>query len=233
MTLIKTVDVSSHNPQSLIMLGHWVGQGAQALIVHSYHSGEQASLAQTTREWISLARQAGIWTWPYVWLFRSQDPAQQTREAIELFRDSDMPPKLIALDCENYDVDGVFDPGPTAEQILTAAETARSMGVEVVLYSNRFWLDAMDGDHEILRGVPAWIANYSIDPTLSVPSPDWVTVVGHQFTSHPVDWSIFDLEALQALAEGPDPCSAIRNGLRRELARPRISRKRLEALLTR
>lgn len=217
MTLIKTVDCSSHNQRSLTMLAQWVAQGAQALIVHSYHSGEQASLAQTTREWISLARQAGIWAFPYVWLFRSMDPARQTREAIELFRDSDMPPSLIALDCETYGHGSSFDPGPTAEQILTAAETARGMGVEVILYSGLPWLTDMDGDHEILRGVPAWIANYNGQQTLDVPAPEWVRVIGHQYTSTPVDWSVFSLEALKELSVGQDPCSALKSAIATEL----------------
>jgi GH25 family lysozyme M1 (1,4-beta-N-acetylmuramidase) len=218
VTLIKTVDVSSHQTPSLTSLAQWVAQGCQLLWVHSYHSGEKAGLEATTRAWIGVARQAEVWCLPYVWLFRSLDPARQTREAIELFRESDMPPKLIALDCETYGVAGTFDPGPTAEQILTAAETAREMGVEVVLYSGNWWLVDMQGNPEILRGVPAWIANYSIPPTLNVPAPDWVNVIGHQYTSTPVDWSVFDLEALQSLSAPADPCQVLRDALRADIA---------------
>lgn len=206
MTIVRAVDVSSHQLPSLALLGLWIGQGAQILWVHSYHGGEAPGLDTATRAWIDVARQVGIWCLPYCWLFRSYSASQAVRESIEVFRSAGADPKLIALDCENYGTP-VTDPGPTAEQILSAAEQARALGVEVVLYSNKPWLDGMDGDHEILRGVPSWIANYSTLPSLNVPAPDWVKVLGHQYTSAPVDWSIFDLDALKALI---DPCVGVR-----------------------
>lgn len=61
MTLIKTVDVSSHQTPSIASLGQWIGQGCQLLWVHSYHSGEQVGLDVSTRAWIAVARQAGVW----------------------------------------------------------------------------------------------------------------------------------------------------------------------------
>lgn len=213
MTTIKGIDLSSNNPRSLSALGRWIAAGCQLAVIHSYHSGEAPGLPQTTREWIDLCRQAGLWCWPYTWLFRSFSASQATRESIELFRDADMPPNLIGLDCETYG-NPVTDPGPTAEQILAACEQARSMGVEPILYSNKSWLDGMTGDHEILRGIPAWIANFSHDPALSVPAPDWVRVVGHQYSGDPpVDWSVWDLEALQALSGSVDPCAKLRTDL--------------------
>lgn len=215
MNLVKGIDLSSHNPRSLADIGTWVGAGAQMAVIHSYHSLEAAGLDQTTREWIGLCRQAGLWCWPYSWIFGDADPAQQVRESIQLFRDSDMPPALVALDCELY-LEGqtLLDDGPTAEQILAACEQARSMGVEPIIYSNTPWLTAMAGDHEILRGVPAWIANYNHDQGLNVPAPDWVKVLGHQYSNAPApDWSVWDLDALKLLAN-PDPCRSLRDVLR-------------------
>lgn len=237
-TLIKAVDVSVWQKPDLSVLGGWISQGAQALVVHAYHDGEQAALKQSTRDWIAVARQAGLWCWPYVWLFRSLSAADQTRQAIELFRESDAIPKLIALDCENYVVDGaaIQDPGPTAEQILEACEQARSMGVEPILYSNHNWLTDMDGDHEILRGVPAWIANWNGSLDLNVPAPDWVRVVGHQYRTTPVDWSVFDLEALTELQNGQhgqDPLAKLKAAILVEVERIRASSAALAELAAR
>lgn len=227
-TLIKAVDVSVWQKPDLSVLGGWISQGAQALVVHAYHDGERPELKQSTRDWIAVARQAGCWSLPYVWLFRSLSAADQTRQAIELFRESDAAPKLIALDCENYVVDGaaIADPGPTAEQILEACEQARSMGVEPMVYSGKDWLDHMDGDHEILVGVPAWIANWNGVPDLEVPAPTWVRVVGHQYKRLPVDWSVFDLEALTELQSGQsgqDPVKQLKAAILVEAERIKAS----------
>ena len=211
MTLIKSVDVSSHQTPDLTTLGQWIADGCQLLWVHSYHSGENAALQASTRAWVATARQAGVWCLPYSWIFGGLDPAQQVRESIQLFIDSDMPPKIVALDCETYDVGGTYDAGPSAEQILAACEEARSMGVEPILYTGKWWLDGIQGNREILRGIPAWIANYNNVHDLNVPAVDGVRVIGHQYTSTPVDWSVFDLEALIALSTpSTDPCQKLR-----------------------
>jgi hypothetical protein len=255
--LIKTVDVSSNNPtRTLEQVNTWVGQGCQLGWIHSYHSGEAPGLDQTTREWIELFRQAQCWRLPYTWLFRSFEAAESVLDSLRVFWNEDEQPALIALDCENY-TDGsgnILDPGPTAEQILTACETARAHGVEPILYSNTPWLNAMVGQREILRGVPGWIANFNLDESLFVPAPDWVRVIGHQYTDKPEDWSVFDLDALTQLAatqSTPDPCQQwiaealdyqARNDAREaqiDAARayvanaPRVQRKTLIKLLSR
>jgi glycosyl hydrolase family 25 len=199
--IIKTVDVSSAQTPSLDDLNDWIGQGCQLLWIHSYHSGEQAGLANSsTRPWIAAAKTAGVWHLPYCWLFRTDDPRQSVREAIQVFRDAGENPQLIALDCENY-LNPPKDPGPTAEQILAACEEARGLAVEPIVYSGKPWLDSMSGNHEILRGVPAWIANFNFVESLTVPAPDWVEVFGHQYRADGLDWSVFDLDALTRLAQ--------------------------------
>jgi len=198
--LIKTVDVSSAQTPSLQALNYWIAQGCQLLWVHSYHRFERRGLATTTRSWITVAKEAGVWCLPYCWLFRENDASISVADSIEVFRSVQEHPQIIALDCENYGTP-VTDRGPTAEQILKASEQARALGVEPVLYSGKWWLDTMDGNRELLRGMPAWLANFNKNPVLSTPHPDWVEVIGHQYSADGLDWSIFDLDALTRLAE--------------------------------
>lgn len=228
---IRAVDLSSYNIPSLAAMNDWIAEGAQLAIIHAYHGGEAPGLDVTTRAWVDVAQQAKIWPLPYVWLFRSYGADRAVIEALEVFWSVGERPGLVFLDCETYQSVGVSDLGPTAEQILVACEAARALKVEPIIYSNKPWLDQIEGNHLILDGIPAWIANYDDRQDLNVPAPAWVRVLGHQYTSKPVDWSVFDLDALTALQTPPDPCAALRNGLRAELARKRLNRKKLAALL--
>lgn len=231
MKLIKAVDVSSHNPQTLASLDSWIEDGCQLLMIHSYHREESQGLRQTTRNWINLANQRTCWALPYSWLFRDGDTVNEIGDSIQLFRDVGEDPKIIGFDCETYPAG---DPGPTAEQILRGAEKARSMGVEPILYSNKYWLDNISGNKEILRGVPAWIANWNNQQNLNIPAPDWVTILAHQYTDTPVDWNVFDYDSLLALIQVPNPCKNYIDGIKLALTyktMPKAAKKILTQLV--
>jgi hypothetical protein len=237
MRTILSVDVSSNNqPRTQEAVNGWVAQGCQLLWVHSYHRFESRGLVQSTRDWIGFARSAGLWCLPYVWLFRSPGDTQaQVDDALSTFVALDEDPKLMLLDCEDYEQNGVvLDRGPTANQVLIACERLRSAGVEPIVYSGDPWLRGMAGDHEILRGVPAIIANYDVPAMLNgFPAPDWVEVVGHQYTATPVDWSILNLDRLEALAgvnTAPPPPPAPNPALA-ELAKIREAVDALDGML--
>jgi len=246
MNLVKTVDVSSNNAISQANLASWIAQGAQVLWVHSYHNYEHPSLKASTVQWVRLAQKSGIWTLPYTWLFRGYDPKQAVIESIQLFQTAGEDPKLIMLDCEDYQPRTTsFDPGPTPEQILAACEQARAMKAEPIVYSGNPWLTQLRqvGDVNILRGVPAIIANYNGRQDLVVPAPDYVQIIGHQYTSSPVDWSVVDLDELNRLAairDNPpppppppdDPATVFRTAVREQLAKIASASAEIDRLLT-
>ncbi len=243
---IRSVDVSSHQPQSLPALQRWIADGCQLLIVKSYQRAE-GSLAHTTRAHVANARAAGVWCLGYVWLYRSVDPRESVRTSLELFRSTGENPKIWFLDCETYQAsDGSrFDPGPNVDQIMAAADQCRAMGVAPAIYTGAWWINGhLQGDKSKLSGMPAWLADYSKPPNLDWPAPIGLKLIGHQYTSTPVDWSLFDLAALKALAEpggppDPGPPNDLKAAIRAELvtlnaalAAAQASSDRIAALVT-
>lgn len=237
---LLSVDVSSNNAnqRNLATLNTWIGLGAQLLIVHSYHGGEQAGLADMTREWIDLARLAGIWRVPYTWLFRSYSASAAVRESVGVFRDHGDDPKLITLDCETYG-DPVTDRGPTVDQILEAQDQAWALGLNAVLYTGNWWLDSwLEGDGSRLAGMPALIcAPGSADLSGVVPLFG-LDVIGRQYQISPTDWSVWDAARLLELGQGyqsqPDPCQQLRASLQAIVDRKPYrapSKKALAAML--
>lgn len=222
MTTILAVDVSSHQAPSLASVNEWIAQGAQALIIKAYTNAEQAALKDSTRRWADIAQQAHIWPIFYNWLFRSVPPEESVGSAFDLIESCGEKPGVHFLDCETYG-DPVSDHGPTVDQILTAGDVANGRGANDAIYSGLWWLTGwLEGDSSRLAGKAGWLSSYdATGAVLDVQPPFGMRLLGKQYTSTPVDWSIFDYEYLAELSRGyqpapppaADPCAPIRASL--------------------
>jgi hypothetical protein len=205
VALIKAVDVSSHQTPSRAQLDQWVAEGCQLLVIHCYHDWERDGLKESTRAWAATAREASVWHLPYAWIFGNNDPAAQVASALDTWRSVGEEPGLLWLDAETYGKP-VTDDGPNVDQILAAIDECNRQGVNAGMYTGMWWIDTfLAGDERQLHDIPMWLANYSSPPTLEIPAPAWGKLIGHQYIDKPVDWSVFDLEALTELAKGYQP----------------------------
>ena len=205
--IIRGVDVASYQTPSRELLDSWIEAGAQLLVVRAYQLGEEAGLQEITRQWFDLAQDAGIWAWPYAWLYSTVPPEVSVREALDLTRSCGGDARLLALDCEEYG----DEPGPSIDQILIAAGECYRQRAQPIIYSRAGWL-RQRRDLWRLAGLPGWLAQYDSDPVLIVADDAGLQLVGKQYTSLPVDWSVWDIDALNELV-GVDPCRSLRDGL--------------------
>lgn len=229
-TTILGVDVSSHNPPRRPDLDQWVGSGCQVLLIHSYSHVESPGLDASTRQWAAIAREAGVWRIPYLFLFSSDDPGDQVRSSLATWRSAGEVPGVLVLDCEEYE-DSL---GPSVDQIIAAVEACHAEGVNTIGYSRKNWIQARS-DYMRLGVISWWLADYDSTPTLDIPTPPGFTLVGHQYSNAGPDWSCWDLAALQALAGGyvaPDPCAALRQGVQDAIGDLDALRTKLAALMT-
>ena len=206
--LIKTVDISSNNTVTLNTVNNWIGEGAQALIIRAYQTAELPGLQDVSRRMMQVAEQAGIWRLNYAWLYNTVSPERTVSDAVALIRSCGVNPGLLMLDCETYTNGNgdVLDPGPTVDQILAAANECRRQGVNPIIYTAGWWVASpwFQGDVNRLANIPVWYANYNADRSLATWPQDrfgaWARPLGHQYTSRPVDWSVFDYDWLAELA---------------------------------
>jgi hypothetical protein len=206
--IIRAVDVSSNNPnRSQETVDLWVANGCQLLLIKAYSLAEPVALQQSTREWREYAANAGLWRQPYTWLYNSVSPTNIVTTSAMLWEGIDGPAQLIMLDAENYvNQDGLIDTGPTVDQILEAAYVCRSRRAVPLLYTANWWLNELAKREDVsrLRGMLAVLADYSTWPSVNIAPNDYLhnpyglNVIGHQYTSEPQDWSVFDLDALTA-----------------------------------
>lgn len=205
--LIKAVDVSSNNPdRTQETVNQWVADGCQLLIVKAYSNVEPVALQQTTREWCALAKAAGLWHLPYCWLYGSANATEAVTSAAQLWAGiTGEFPSLMFLDCEDYENrDGSIDHGPSVAQIFEAFDALDVHQIGGVIYTGNGWLAQLAERDAVaeLAHMAAWIADYRDppEPTLDVPNPYGLDIIGRQYTSKPQDWSVFDYDGLLAEA---------------------------------
>lgn len=229
MHVIKTVDVASYqHPLSQETLGSWIANGAQGLIIRAYQTFEQVGLQDCTRQQTKAALQAGIWFWYYVWLYMGINPVASVRNALDLIWSLGVQPKLLALDCETYE----GEEGPSIAQVISASNECIRQGVVPIIYTGNWWLDlkAKRGDDVVLlRGHDAWLSDYDDPSQLNIDNRYGLHIVGHQYTSDPVDWSYFDLDELIRLV---DPCATLRRQVSRAIGRRYLNRRVLKRLVS-
>lgn len=160
---------------------------------------ENAAARDASAPQIQSALKAGCSVAGYLWLYASADPARSVRDALGVWKSAtdgqhDLP--MLWVDWEPY-TDGTC---PTPGQVLDALHAAELVGQRCGVYTGR-WVWQAHGDPTFaatLGARPLWDAAYDGVDQLEPFSPygGWTARAGHQWTSKPVDQSVFDAAAL-------------------------------------
>lgn len=184
-TLVKAIDVSSHQPANLTNLIQ-IHQ-PEHVIVKLYQDIEQPP-QQHSIDQLRSALDNGCTLGGYVWLYHNIDVRQQIDSAISVLPLGIAIP-ILWIDVERY-TDGSI---PTWHEVVDAVRYATEQYGQAGIYTGKWVWDIL-GNPIGLGHIPLWYSHYDIQPTLKLPSPfgGWTEAVGHQYTSDPVDLNIFD-----------------------------------------
>lgn len=154
--------------------------GARHVVVKLYQRVEgQANIAHSKAQ-IASALSLGCTVGGYGWLYASIGVEQQVSDFLSLLQ-----PTILWLDIEKY-TDGSL---PNAHHIEAALAYSQVLGQEAGIYSGKYVWDSLGNPS--FPGVKLWSANYNNQHDLVVPSYGEMVLVGHQYTSTPVDRSVF------------------------------------------
>ena len=133
-----------------------------------------------------------------MWLYADADPRRGIRDAIELARSEGILLPVLWIDVETY-TDGTI---PSALTIAAAIDECELLGVQPGIYtSSAMWQRIANPNFSHL---PLWVAHYYFEPRPNLEGVQlfggWSRdmVYGHQWTSSPVDQSVFLAKATLA-----------------------------------
>ena len=184
---VPVLDVSSHQPQDLSGLIRQYHP--RQVIVKLAQTAELAGLRDHAKAQLASIQSAGVRPGGYVWLYSSLDPAQQIDDALGLAAEAGITLPLLWIDVEPY-TDGTC---PSASQVSAALDRCAAVGVTGGLYTGLYvWKRLGQPSYP---GVPLWYALYDDRPVIDIPQYGDMRPVAHQFSSSPVDQSVFLQEA--------------------------------------
>lgn len=190
--LVHAIDVASYQPTDLSDLVHRLG--AQHVVVKLYQTveriGNRTVAADHSRAQIASALANGCSVGGYIWGYAERDPVQSVRDGMQLSRSCGVELPILWLDIEPYPSDNSV---PGAAWIRAALAECAAQGGRGGIYSGRYVWDRLG--HPQFPGVPLWTADYNNRADLDVPGYGEMRVVGHQYTSTPVDRNVFSPEA--------------------------------------
>lgn len=197
MSILKAMDVSSHQPRNLTTLirthqpAHVIVKGYLPIeIIDQDHSRAQ----------VQSAWENGCTAGMYVWCYRSASPTATIDSIIELCASIGLVLPLLWLDCETYHGSS-FDPGPNADWLAKAvhhAETKYSM--KCGIYTGVWWIDGHfpggQGEFANFKRLPLWLSDYDNNPDINDVRPPmgWDAVAAKQYTSDPIDLNVIRSE---------------------------------------
>ena len=196
--LLRAIDTSSHQPADLTELITRFGPGLvivklYQLIERITEQGNSRMAQAHSQTQIASALAAGVEVAGYMWLYAGSRVEDAVDQAIDLAISSGLTLPFLAIDVETY-VDGSI---PDAHMIARAISQCVKRGIEPVIYwSREMWRRAGSPEDEVFN-VYQWVAEYvdwipeDLYDVTPVVGP-YHLVVGHQYTSDPLDLSIFD-----------------------------------------
>jgi hypothetical protein len=141
------------------------------------------------------ARDRGCTVGGYVWLYAGIDGAKQVADALATAQRAGIElgeRNPLWLDCELYEADGS---SPGLNVISQAVKACQDQGVAVGIYTGKYWWRDQTGDSHAFAALPLWQANYDGNAILEAPGfGGWQSQAGHQWTSTPIDRSVFRAE---------------------------------------
>lgn len=196
---VPGMDTSSYQPRDLSAL--IAAHGVEHVVVKAYQTIEHIDRQHSIDQMVS-ARANGCSVGAYVWLYAGISPAHQVQDALRVAEDAGEALPLLWLDLEPY-TDGSM---PSVYETHQAVDECRRQGVAVGIYTGA-WCWPRMGNTEAFSDLPLWAAVYQGGPTLNIPLfGGWTFASGHQYTSNPVDLSVFLPEVTGAVA-APEPAA--------------------------
>jgi hypothetical protein len=211
MSILKAIDVSSHQPRNLTSLirthkpSHVIVKGYLPIAVID----QEHSRAQVRSAW-----ENGCTAGMYVWCYRSASPTATIDSIITLCASIDLVLPLLWLDCETYtDKDGnILDEGPNADWLAKAVHHAETVyGMACGLYTGQWWIDGhfpgKGPEFGQFSRLPIWLSDYDNNPDINDVRPPlgWSQVAAKQYTSTPIDQNVIREEYTVYQADEPEP----------------------------
>lgn len=205
--LVRAIDLSNYQPQAqtsggLSALIQAVDPLAWYILIRLSHEGPVLrQIAANQIEAVQGLEDRGLggYGWAYGPINANDSVGQQDdpRDAVRAYLD------VLARAGESrvpilwIDAEGTTNL-PTVGWMDTAFDEAVRQGQRPGIYSNPSWLSQHFGNTQAFAGQPLWTANYNGHMDVDDPSYQWggMQVVGHQFTSTPIDRSVFLPEAV-------------------------------------
>lgn len=217
MTLQTALDVSNWQDGQLEQL---IAQyHPEHVIVRA--STESDQHRQIARQQLQTARDAGCGISIYVWAYWDLSPVEHTADALSTVDSFD--PSYVFFDCEDGQPGGKLD-----DWLSRAVDLAERRGKTCGVYTSPSWW-RNNGDSRGFTRLPLWLASYDGNPTLDgldIPG-GWPGASGHQWSSDPIDQSVF----AAGFFPTPDPCRTLKAAIAAELAIMDGVRTRLTALI--
>ena len=195
-TLVRAIDVSSHQPRNL--RGIITQNGAEHVVVKLYLPEEVIDQGYSGAQ-IESARAAGCTVGGYIWCYRDLDPRKSVRDGVELARSSGLDLPMLWLGCESYtDAHGrVLDPGPDADWLRAAIDECRQLGARPGLRTGFWWVrDHFPGGSTAFAEfseLPLWLADYDgvADVKFRAPFAGFTRLHGKQYSADGIDLDVF------------------------------------------
>lgn len=197
--LIYGLDVSSYQPRDLSQL---IAQLQPQHIVSKLYQPEESIAQAHSIAQIYSCQHNGVIPGGYWWGYRDLDPKRSVGNVVKLCESFNFAPPVLWCDIEPYRTN---DNVPGIGWIVSAREETERLGYTFGIYSG-YWVWQLLGFPTELDDAYAWLAEYNGKQTMELTHVHGLSrVVGHQWTSKPVDQNVWLPEAVGLSGEVSEP----------------------------
>jgi hypothetical protein len=196
--LVNSIDISNH--QEDVDLWSLLDRlQTEYCIVRVPQRVEPADLARIAHEQIEIVLAKGVKLGAYFWLYRDVEIEQQVEDVVRFLAGYKqyIQANLLWPDIEPYQTN---DNLPDLNQIKECVSFCFDADYFPGIYTGPWVWKLLGNPHDpVLSSLPLWSAEYNEVPTLDSAQlyGGWTACAGHQFTSNPVDQSVFDSVILE------------------------------------
>jgi len=189
--IVKGMDVSSN--QGVTDLSYLINtHQPEHVVVKLYQEVEAPTFEGWSLPQLRSAIEHGCTPGGYLWLYHGINVHKQVTDVLQALTRYNIDIPILWIDCETYEGEG-----PTLAEILEACSWCEAQGTRAGIYSGDWYWRGVLHEPASWEGpwvqYPAWLANYNGRMDFDMLSYYWPPemVVGHQYTSNPVDLNAF------------------------------------------
>jgi hypothetical protein len=187
---VSALDISNHQSNSYKALIDQLNP--DHVIVRIPQHAEPQSLWDIAYEQTAHVLSVGKSLGGYGWLYRDEPIDDQVADWYEFLATAGVTVPVLWIDIEPYQTNSNL---PSTEQIKQCIELVRRGGISPGIYTGPWvWSLLRNPIDPVINACPLWTAEYNGLATLSDVTlyGGWTVAVGHQWTSSPLDQSVFD-----------------------------------------